>query len=344
MAPPPLPPPELDPWDFHLPDEAIADHPPADRDGGRLMHLVGPATHHRQVRDLSELLRPGDLLVANDSAVRRARLVARRRPTGGQVELLFVGVDGPRGRALLRPSRRLSAGSVLEAQGLRLRLETDPQDGQADIVADGDLDLHLAQHGEVPLPPYLARKATHADAERYQTTYARVLGSAAAPTAGLHLSMPLRARLADRGVAFATVTLHVGLGTFKPLTAEALAEGALHPERFTVLPEAAAACSEARSRGGRIVAVGTTTVRALHTAQGPDGRIRAMDGTTRLFLRPPDRTSAVDGLLTNFHLPRSSLLMLVSTFVGRERLLSAYREALATGYRFASYGDAMLIL
>ncbi|MFZ5477817.1 MAG: tRNA preQ1(34) S-adenosylmethionine ribosyltransferase-isomerase QueA [Myxococcota bacterium] len=319
----------LAPWDYALPDELIARFPPAERDAGRLL-VVGPPLRDLAIRDLPSLLRPGDLLVVNDVRVHRARLRARRA-TGGEVEVLLVGRD----EALVRPARRLKVGEVLPCGPGAVHLEARIGDGRWRVRCDPDPDTLAEAVGEVPLPPYLGRAPVPDDVERYQTVYARHgdLRAAAAPTAGLHFTPSLLAALDAAGVARASVTLEVGLGTFKPLAPEQLAAGQLHAERF-VVPEATWA---AIARARRVVAVGTTVARALESATGPG------PGETTLFIREGYRFRRVGALFTNLHLPRSSLLMLVCAFGGRARVLDAYAHAVAARYRFFSYGDAMFV-
>ncbi len=334
-------------WNYELPPERIAARPAEVRSRSRLLvaPLDGGPPQHCAFTDLPELLRPGDLLVANDSRVMRARLRARRR-SGGAVQLLLLDPGPGPVRALCRPARRLSAGEELQLSGGHTaRLLTDPIDGEIAIELDADPAAIMAEHGEVPLPPYIDRAATLDDRAWYQTVYAGPLGSAAAPTAGLHFDDGVLAALAARAIGFATVTLHVGAGTFRPIDAGALERGALHAERYTVPEETVRRMQETRDCGGRIVAVGTTTTRALEAATPAGARApSAGPGETSLFVRPPYRFRAIDGLLTNFHLPRSSLLMLVGALAGRERLLDLYALAVRERYRFYSYGDAMLLV
>jgi S-adenosylmethionine:tRNA ribosyltransferase-isomerase len=376
-------------FDFDLPEAAIAQRP-LPRGEARLLVLdrAGPE-RHRHVRDLPVLLRPGDLLVVNDTRVIPARLLGRRRPGGGQVEVLLVERVGEREwDVLAKPGRKARPGTLLDfgagADGEPVVGEMverrggggsgrgDDGDG-ADAGAgagaaaggedgspgDGDgrrrirferpVEPHLETLGHVPLPPYIKRADEAADRAAYQTVYARHPGAIAAPTAGLHLSEELLAALAAGGIETAAVTLHVGIGTFKPVTAPLVHEHRMERERYDVPEETAAAIRRARRDGGRVVAVGTTVTRALEAAAraaeapgGAPGEVAAGAGATDLFLTPGARFRAVDVLLTNFHLPRSTLLMLVSAFAGRDRVLAAYREAVAAGYRFYSYGDAML--
>jgi S-adenosylmethionine:tRNA ribosyltransferase-isomerase len=343
--------------DYDLPPERIAQEPSARREDARLLVLdrATGARAHRTIADLPDLLAPGDLLVVNDTRVRPARLRARRA-TGGAVEILLLEPAPARGSeswlALVAANRPLRAGETLAlggGEGVRL-LERTP-DGPWVVEAAGCsvLDL-MARHGEMPLPPYIRREdadpRSALDRERYQTVFAREEGAVAAPTAGLHLTEPLLAAVRARGIGTASVTLHVGPGTFLPVTAERLADHRMHPEPYAVSATTADAVARTRAAGGRVVAVGTTTVRTLEAAAlaSPDGLPRAGAGTTDLFVLPGFRFRAVDALLTNFHLPRSTLLALVAAFAGLDTVLAAYREAVARGYRFFSYGDAMLLL
>ncbi|MBL8861322.1 MAG: tRNA preQ1(34) S-adenosylmethionine ribosyltransferase-isomerase QueA [Planctomycetes bacterium] len=352
-------------FDYELPPTAIAAHPAEPRDAARLLvhEIAADRTRHLHVRDLPEVLAAGDLLVVNDTRVRPARLLGRRA-TGGALEILLVEprADGL-WRALVKPAARLVPGAqfeleegVLRGTAIERPPRTDGELGAEWIVRlepgagrTGGVDDLLERHGRMPLPPYLrrARGATpeHAtDRERYQTVYARVPGAIAAPTAGLHFTPELLERLASAGVARAAVTLHVGLGTFQPVEVEDLECHAMHAEEYELDAEAAAQVAAARARGARVVAVGTTAFRVLESCAAPARLVHAGRGATRLFVRPGTPIQVVDALLTNFHLPRSTLLMLVSAFAGRERILRLYAEALARGYRFFSYGDALLLL
>ena len=335
----------LDDFDYHLPAERIAQHA-APRGESRLLILAAEGDRrHRRIGELPELLEPGDLLVVNDSRVLPARLFARRRPGGGRVELLLVERLAPgRWTALARPGRRLRPGSVLEIAGeSELRVEGIGDDGLYQLRGDRPLAPLLESHGHMPLPPYIQRSDEPADRQRYQTVFARAPGSIAAPTAGLHFDNRLLAELERRGIEVCKLTLHVGPGTFQPIRSGRTDEHRMAGERFEVTPEAAAQVAGVRRRGGRVVAVGTTTVRTLETVATDDGLVEATAGRTELFIRPGHRFRVVDLLLTNFHLPRSTLLLLVCALGGRERVLAAYREAVAEGYRFYSYGDAMLV-
>lgn len=336
-------------FDYELPPGSIAQRP-APRGGSRLLVLdAAGAARHRRVRDLPELLAAGDLVVVNDTRVIPARLFARREPGGGRVELLLVEKVGARAwDALARPGRKARPGTRLDL-GEGLTAETVERPGEPDTEGDGRLRVvfsepvepHLERLGHVPLPPYIKRPGEAADRERYQTVYARNPGAIAAPTAGLHFDQELLGAVEACGAGVAAITLHVGIGTFKPVTAALVHEHRMEAERYEIPEAAADAIARVRSGGGRIVAVGTTVVRALEAAARDDGTVPAGPGRTDLFITPGWRFRAADALLTNFHLPRSTLLMLVSAFAGRERVLAAYREAIAEGYRFYSYGDAM---
>ncbi len=332
--------------DFHydLPDELIARHPAPRRSDSRLLHLDGRtgALADRGFADLPELLRAGDLLVFNDTRVVPARLHGRKE-TGGRVEILLERVIGS-GRALVQ-----LRASKPPANGMRIHL---PGGMEAAVVGrDEDfwvLDFGadpaevFERHGEMPLPPYLHRPVEVEDRERYQTVYARAPGAVAAPTAGLHFDAPLLGACERAGVARACVTLHVGAGTFQPVRVDEIAEHRMHAERAEVPAATCDAVAACRARGGRVVAVGTTAVRALESAAA-GGRLEPCAGDTRLFITPGFRFRVVDALLTNFHLPESTLLMLVCAFAGRGHALAAYAHAVAGRYRFFSYGDAMFV-
>jgi S-adenosylmethionine:tRNA ribosyltransferase-isomerase len=335
-------------YDYHLPPEQIAQHPHPERDGARLLVLDRSAAgqDHRAIRDLPSLLAPGSLLVVNDTRVIAARMFARK-PTGGRVELFRIerAADGRAWRCLHRSSKALKPGTLSVERAPDLTAEILSVDGEYATVVFSP-EAQLEQAGEVPLPPYITRdegRSDPGDRERYQTVFARVDGAVAAPTAGLHFTPTLLEALAGRGVERCAVTLHVGPGTFAPLRSERVDDNRLHAERYEVSEAAADALNRARAEGRSIVAVGTTVARTLESSIRDDGKFRSGTGSTDLFIRPGFRFRAVDALITNFHLPRSSLLMLVSALAGRERILSAYAEAVQRGYRFFSYGDATLI-
>ncbi len=334
---------QLSDFDYDLPEAAVAQHPAEPRDAARL--LVAPAAGpvaHRTVADVPSLVRPGDVVVVNSSRVLPARLHLRK-PTGGRAEVLLLErLPSGAWEALVRPSRRLRPGTELAA-GTDLRVEVGgpgPGEGTRLVVLHTDEGTEAAElaalerHGTVPLPPYVTEPL--ADPERYQTVFAREPGSVAAPTAGLHLTSTVLDRVRAAGAEVREVELAVGMGTFRPMTAPKVEDHHMHAERYRVPPATLAACTAARARGGRVVAVGTTTVRALESAALSGER----EGRTELFIRRPWRWRVVDVLMTNFHLPRSSLLVLVDAFVG-DRWRELYATALAAGYRFLSFGDAM---
>ena len=332
-------------FDYELPEERIAQRP-APRGESRLLVLDAEGrSRHRTIRDLPSLLRPGDLLVVNDTRVLPARLFARRRPGGGEVEILLAERHSDvEWDALLRPGRRARPGTTLDlAPALSADVLARGDDGRFRLRFSTPVEPWLDTLGHVPLPPYVKRPDEPDDHERYQTVWAREPGAIAAPTAGLHFDAPLLAALDARGIERAAVTLHVGLGTFKPVTATLVHEHRMDAERYTIPDATAHALTAARRDGRRIVAVGTTVVRALESAASlHGGHVPPGAASTRLFIYPGYRFQVVDALLTNFHLPQSTLLMLVSAFAGRDRVLAAYGEAIAEGYRFYSYGDAML--
>ncbi len=340
-------PPRRQDFHFDLPPELIAQQPLAQRSDSRLLTLDGAtgALGDRQFRELPELLRPGDLLVFNDTRVIPARLFGRK-PSGGRFELLMERLlDGQRALVQIRASKAPKPGGRLQFDAGFVATVLGRHEGLFEIHLEGDeawLPL-LERHGRMPLPPYITREPTEEDRERYQTIYARWPGAVAAPTAGLHFDPALLERLAALGVERTFITLHVGAGTFQPLRVERIAEHVMHAERIEV---SAAACEKiraTRASGGRIIAVGTTVTRALETATGDDGIPQPWTGETRIFIYPGHRFCCVDALITNFHLPESTLLMLVAAFAGHAEILHAYRHAVKQRYRFFSYGDAMFI-
>ena len=329
-------------FDYELPERLIAQQPPAVRGASRLLRVDRESLTDASFPDLEHLLAPGDLLVLNDTRVIPARLLGRK-DTGGRIEVMVERVlDRGRLRAQLRASKTPRIGAVI-GFGDRMSLAVADRAGgffDLEVGGGGDVSSLLAAHGTVPLPPYIRRAPAAADRERYQTVYARRDGAVAAPTAGLHFDRDLLARIAARGVESTWVTLHVGAGTFQPLRCERVEDHAMHAEWVDVGAQSCARIVAARARGGRVVAVGTTAVRALESACA-DGEPRPFCGDTRLFIHPGYQFRCVDAMVTNFHLPRSTLLMLVCAFAGRERVLAAYRHAVAAAYRFFSYGDAM---
>ncbi len=349
----------VDAFDFVLPDSAIALRPASPRDSARLLS-VGPGgnPHFADgiVRDLPNLLRPGDALVVNDTRVVPARLfgIRRRGDATARIEVTLHRRDAPdRWRAFIRPAKRLNEGEILQFADARgsetLNAQASGKDGgEVTLIFDraGEaLDAAIAVVGQMPLPPYIEhrRAGDAADASDYQTVFAERAGAVAAPTAGLHFTPDLLQALSRRGVDLHRVTLHVGAGTFLPVKTETTEDHRMHSEIGEVGPETAAYLNAVRQRGRRIVAVGTTSLRILESATSPDGEITAFSGATSIFITPGYRFRAVDLLLTNFHLPRSTLFMLVSAFSGLETMQAAYAHAIASGYRFYSYGDASLL-
>jgi len=339
-------------YEYHLPADLIASRPATVRDGSRLL-VVNPtgAFTDRQFPDLVDYISPGDALVLNQTRVFPARLIGRK-PTGAAAELLLVrprtdlDPSGAVFEALVRPGGKLKPGRIVEfASDFRAVIEDSIRGGGRIVRLEGDGDPWelIEKYGHVPLPPYISRDDDESDRERYQTVFATHRGSVAAPTAGLHFTSGLLTRLEGAGVHLARITLHVGVGTFRPVSAARPEDHELHSEWYRVDAETAQTLNQVRAEGGRIWAVGTTSVRTLESAFGNDGRFREAEGWTNLFIRPPYEFRAVDALVTNFHLPRSSLLMLVSALAGRERILAAYQHAVREGYRFYSYGDAMVI-
>jgi S-adenosylmethionine:tRNA ribosyltransferase-isomerase len=332
-------------FDFALPPELIAQTPAPERTASRLLHVAGGTLADLAFADLPGLLAAGDLVVLNDTRVIKSRLHAAK-PTGGAVELLLERVLGPHeGVFQLRASHPPRPGGTIDLPG-GVTATAVARDGRFfRLRIDGPVSLldHLDRHGEVPLPPYIARAPDAVDETRYQTVYARHAGAVAAPTAGLHFDAAMLAALGARGIGVAWVTLHVGAGTFAPMHGDDLAAHRMHSEWYRIPAETAAAVAAARRRGGRIVAVGTTTLRALESAADEHGAIKAGEAETVLFITPGFRFRAVDRLLTNFHLPRSTLLVLVSAFAGYAAIRDAYAHAIAQRYRFFSYGDAMLL-
>jgi S-adenosylmethionine:tRNA ribosyltransferase-isomerase len=338
-------------FDYDLPPEAIAQEAVEPRDSARLMRLprAGGAPTDHVFRDLPRLLRKGDLLVVNRSRVFPARLLGTRAG-GGQAEVLLLRARGDdRWEAFVRPGRRLRSGSVVTVGAfLDVVIESGArgEEGRREVrlvARQGRAQDALERAGHVPLPPYIRRPDRPDDRSRYQTVYARETGSVAAPTAGLHFTEALLAELRAAGIDVAEVVLHVGPGTFRPVTADEVEDHRLEAEPYTIPAETADAIADARARGARVVAVGTTTVRTLEAAARESGTVAAGAGETDLVIRPGFPFRVTDALVTNFHLPRSSLLLLVAAFAGRERVLEAYAEALRRGYRFYSYGDAMLL-
>lgn len=331
-------------FDFELPESLIAQSPPATRSAARLLKVGAEGCSDELIPDFPNWVRPEDVVICNDTRVIPARLGARKE-TGGRVELLLERVLSER-RALvqIRASKSPKPGTQLLLEGGG-RAEVLGRQGpffELSFLLDDSLVGYLERHGHVPLPPYIQRADTKADRERYQTVFARHAGAVAAPTAGLHFDHNLMQQVRARGAAIQYLTLHVGAGTFSPMRVDELSEHQMHSEWFCVSPELVAEVEKSRHAGGRVIAVGTTVVRALEAASS-GGSLAPYEGETDIFIYPGYRFRTVDALLTNFHLPQSTLLMLVCAFAGTDRVLSAYRHAVAKGYRFFSYGDGMFL-
>ena len=336
-------------YDFELPPELIAQQPLAQRDASRLMVLdrASRSVGHRSFSDLPELLHPADLLVVNRSKVVKARLLGTRVGSGAPAEIFLLSPLGDgRYEAMVSPGGKLKPGRVVEfAPGFSAEIVsvTERRTRIVQLRADAGVEAAIEQHGHIPLPPYIARGDESSDVDRYQTVYAKEAGSVAAPTAGLHFTPELLRQVDERGVRRADVILHVGAGTFKPVEVDDPGDHVMHEEHYTIPDDTARAWADTRAGGHRVWAVGTTTVRTLESAFD-GGAVAPGDGETRIFIRPPESLRAVDALVTNFHLPRSTLIMLVAAFAGYELTMRAYHEAIAERYRFYSYGDAMAIV
>ncbi|WP_310493160.1 tRNA preQ1(34) S-adenosylmethionine ribosyltransferase-isomerase QueA [Dechloromonas sp.] len=339
----------VDDFDFPLPPELIAQHPAAERTGSRLLHVCGQLEFDRKFENLPELLKAGDLLVFNDTRVINARFFGCKE-TGGLIEVMLERiVDATHAICQIRASKAPKAGSILllgDAFEVRMtgRAGTDGDFFALELVdATGDFWELAEQHGKLPLPPYIEHPAEGADETRYQTVYARQPGAVAAPTAGLHFDEAMLAKLRAQDVNTAFLTLHVGAGTYRPMRVEKIADHRMHSERFEIPQATAEAIAATRAAGGRVIAVGTTSLRALESAGNDDGTVRVGAAETSIFITPGYRFKVVDRLITNFHLPKSTLLMLVSAFAGYANIRAAYAHAVAERYRFFSYGDAMLL-
>ena len=346
-----------DQLDYDLPDALIARRPAAARDDARLLVVLSDGVKHHSIQQWPDLLAPGSLVVLNDTRVLPARLVGNRAKTGGRAELLLLRPVSGRATpsdqqvqtwtALGRANRGLRPGNVIEIGSVTVQVRSRTEDGLLTVTVHAEQGVRAAleTHGGMPIPPYLRREDDELDRQRYQTVYAARDGSVAAPTAGLHLTPELLEGLEGRGVRISRLTLHVGLGTFQPVTVADLDEHPMHSEQYRIGSQLASAIEATRASGGRVIAVGTTVVRALESAASAQqpGLVVPGAGETRLLIQPGYQFRVVDGLLTNFHQPRSTLLALVAAFVGRRRLRAAYRTAVARGYRFLSYGDAMWI-
>ena len=338
----------VDDFDFPLPPELIAQHPAAERSGSRMLHVCGQRLADRQFADLPALLAAGDLLVFNDTRVIKARFFGHKE-SGGQVEVLLERiVDAHHTIAQVRASKSPKPGTRLRLADAFEVVVTGRAGASGEFFALEAVDRNslweLAErYGKLPLPPYIAHPADGADETRYQTVYAREPGAVAAPTAGLHFDEPMLATLRARGINTAFLTLHVGAGTYQPVRVDKIAEHKMHSERFEIPPATADAITATRAAGGRVIAVGTTSLRALESSGNENGTVRAGQAETDIFITPGYRFQVVDRLITNFHLPKSTLLMLVSAFAGYDNIRAAYAHAVAERYRFFSYGDAMLL-
>jgi len=334
-------------FDYDLPEELIAQQPAPYRDLSRLLIVYRDKQfiEHRLFKDIKHYLNAGDLLILNETKVIPARLTGKKE-TGAEIEVLLLKpLDGPRWEALVRPGRRVRKGDVLFfGNNFTGTVEGVTQFGGRIInfSCSGNFEDFLNETGKMPLPPYIKKYA--GDSARYQTVYARQQGSVAAPTAGLHLSLELLDRLREKGVLVKPVILHIGLGTFRSVKVQDITRHEMHAEYYEITKETAQAINETKKKGGRLIAVGTTTVRCLETAALENGEVRPAKGWTDLFIYPGYQFKVVNSMVTNFHLPRSTLLMMVSAFAGREKILAAYREAIKEGYHFYSFGDAMLII
>jgi S-adenosylmethionine:tRNA ribosyltransferase-isomerase len=337
----------LDDFDFNLPPELIAQHPAGERTASRLLHIDGKTLHDRHFSEILTLIAPGDLLVFNDTRVIKARLYGKKE-SGGQIEVMIERiVDARHAVAQIRASKSPKPGSRIildEAITLTVTGRTGEQSEffALELVGDGDLWALVEAHGRLPLPPYITHAVEGDDETRYQTVFARHPGAVAAPTAGLHFDEPLLAQLSERGVDLAWLTLHVGAGTFQPVRVHDLAEHRMHAERFDIPQATIDAIARTRARGGKVIAVGTTSLRALEAA-AQKGELNSGAAETEIFITPGYTFRVVDRLVTNFHLPKSTLLMLVSAFAGTDAIRAAYAHAVAKHYRFFSYGDAMLL-
>jgi S-adenosylmethionine:tRNA ribosyltransferase-isomerase len=336
-------------YEFHLPEGRIAQTPAERRDASRLMvvHRASGTIEHRRFADLASMIPPADVLVLNTTRVFRARLLGRR-DSGAPAEIFLLRRhDDGRWEAMVQPGGKLKPGRIVHlAPGFDAVVEdvTERRTRLVRLHTEGDEGAMIDAHGHIPLPPYIARADAAPDVERYQTVYARESGSVAAPTAGLHFTPELLATLATRGVERADVLLHVGAGTFKPVDVEELERHVMHEEWYTVSAETADRLNAARARGAHVWCVGTTSLRTLESVVDDARRFRAGIGETRIFIHPPRPVLSADRLITNFHLPRSTLLMLVAAFAGYDLTMRAYEAAIAEGYRFYSYGDAMVII
>ncbi len=336
-------------FDYPLPEELIAQAPSAQRDASRLMvvHRSTGELEDKHFYDIVDFLKPGDLLVMNNSRVIPARIYGTKRGTGAHIELLLtkdLGQD--QWQSLVRPGKRLHVGDIVDLPaGVSAEIMGNSEGGTRILKFhyQGIFMEKLAEIGSMPLPPYIRRQAQDTDKERYQTVYSKIDGSVAAPTAGLHFTPELLQKIQEKGVGLAEVTLHVGIGTFRPVTADTVEEHHMHFEEYFIDQETAQKINDTKKAGGRIISVGTTSTRTLESATGEDGLVKAGQGSTDIFIYPGYTFKMVDSLITNFHLPKSTLMMLISALYDREKILQAYNHAVEERYRFFSYGDAMFI-
>lgn len=344
---------KLQEFDYVLPEELIAQHPAEKRENSRMLvvHRDTGEVEHRHFFDILEYIRPGDCLVLNDSKVIPARLFGVKEPTGAKIEVLLIRrLEGDIWEAMVKPGKRLKEGDFVNFSTdclFKGQIVGEGKDGTRKIhfFYEGVFHQLLDTYGKIPLPPYISRENEKEDKNRYQTVYCKHEGSVAAPTAGLHFTSALLEQIREKGVQIVFVTLHVGIGTFRPVKTEDITRHVMHFEEYTIRPEAAQIINEAKKEGRRVIAVGTTSTRTLESAAREDGLVEPGSSSTNLFIYPPCyRFKIVDGLLTNFHLPKSTLLMLISAFYDREKILEAYRLAVRENYRFFSYGDCMLLL
>ncbi|ABO50193.1 S-adenosylmethionine--tRNA ribosyltransferase-isomerase [Desulforamulus reducens MI-1] len=340
---------QLSDFDFELPEELIAQEPIKQRDQSRLMivHRDIDRTEHKTFKDLLQYLQPGDVLVMNDSKVLPARIYGEKVSTGAKIEVLLLRqISANQWETLVKPGKRAKIGEILDFGSGKMKGKivdhTDVGGRVIEFSCQEPFLQVLEQIGSMPLPPYIKKPLT--DKQRYQTVYARQEGSAAAPTAGLHFTRELLEEIRNRGVSIVTVLLHVGLGTFRPVQVEDVTSHRMHEEYYEITPQAAEEINQAKLRGGRVIAVGTTSVRCLETSSNEAGQVLPGSGFTDIFIYPGYQFKVIEGLVTNFHLPKSSLLMLISALAGREKILKAYQQAVTEQYRFFSFGDAMLII
>ena len=337
-------------FDYQLPEEQIAQFPTQKRDESKLLVLnrKNGEVNHKHFYDILDYLNPGDCLVLNNSKVIHARLIGIKEKTGAKIEIFLIKkMEDDRWEAMIKPAKRLKSGDMVKfSEDFKAELIGDADDGLrvVQFIYEGIFMERLSELGKMPLPPYIKRSADDTDDGRYQTVYSQVEGSVAAPTAGLHFTKELLKKVEDKGVNIAYLTLHVGIGTFRPVKVDKIEDHIMHEEFYEVSEEAVQTINKSKEKGGRIVCVGTTSVRTIESVADEDGVIHAGTGKTNIFIYPGYKFKAVDSLITNFHLPKSTLLMLVSALYDRKKMLDVYKIAIDNDYRFFSYGDAMIIL